>query len=295
MTTRTLPTEAPHRRLSWLLVWSVGLIMVLLLSIMVGSKYIPLAEVLHLLGSPKSSENSAIVNGMRVSRTLYGLAVGVALGIAGALMQGLTRNPLADPGLLGVSAGASLGVVLTTSVFGITALYGYIWFAFAGALVATVVVYLLGSLGHGGTNPAKLALAGAAVSSMLLSITSALLLFDSVALDKFRFWAVGSLNLPDVSTLFQVLPFLVLGILLAVMTVPGMNLLALGEDVAKSLGQNVTMVRLRGAVAITLLAGGATAVCGPIAFIGLVVPHIARAITGPDQRWVLAYSAVLAP
>ncbi|MDQ3406437.1 MAG: iron chelate uptake ABC transporter family permease subunit [Actinomycetota bacterium] len=269
--------------------------MVLLLSIMVGSKYIPLAEVLHLLGSPESSENSAIVNGMRVSRTLYGLAVGVALGIAGALMQGLTRNPLADPGLLGVSAGASLGVVLTTSVFGITTLYGYIWFAFAGALVATVVVYLLGSLGHGGTNPAKLALAGAAVSAMLLSITSALLLFDSVALDKFRFWAVGSLNLPDVLTLLQVLPFLVLGVLLAVMTVPGMNLLALGEDVAKSLGQNVTMVRLRGAVAITLLAGGATAVCGPIAFIGLVVPHIARAITGPDQRWVLAYSAVLAP
>ncbi|MCG8915312.1 iron ABC transporter permease [Actinokineospora sp. PR83] len=288
------PVQAPRRaahRVRWLLVAAAGLVAVAVLSIMVGSKYIPLPEVLRLLGAdPTTSEDAAIVNGMRLSRTLFGVAVGVSLGIAGALMQGLTRNPLADPGLLGVGAGAALGVVLTTSVFGVTALFGYIWFAFAGALAATVVVYLLG-----GPHPARLALAGAAVSALLQSIISSLLLLDSSTLDQYRFWAVGSLNVPDSSVLLQVLPFLVLGLVLALLTAPGLNMLALGDDVAKSLGQNVTGVRIRGAVAITLLAGGATAVCGPIAFIGLVVPHIARAITGPDQRWVLAYSAVLAP
>lgn len=271
------------------------LVLVTLLSIMVGSKHIPLLEVLRLLGSAESGEDAAIVNGMRLSRTLFGLAVGVSLGLAGALMQGLTRNPLADPGLLGVGAGAALGVVLTTSVFGVTALFGYIWFAFAGAMAATVVVYVLGSLGRGGANPAKLALAGAAVSALLQSVISMILLLDSATLDDYRFWAVGSLNVPDSSTLLQVLPFLVLGVVLAAVSAPGLNILALGDDVARALGQNVLAMRLLGAVAITLLAGGATAVCGPIAFLGLVVPHIARMLTGPDQRWVLAYSAVLAP
>ncbi|SDD25115.1 FecCD family ABC transporter permease [Actinokineospora iranica] len=294
MLAQTRPVQA-RRRLPWLIAAMGVLVLVTLLSIMVGSKHIPLLEVLRLLGSAESGEDAAIVNGMRLSRTLFGLAVGVSLGLAGALMQGLTRNPLADPGLLGVGAGAALGVVLTTSVFGVTALFGYIWFAFAGAMAATVVVYVLGSLGRGGANPAKLALAGAAVSALLQSVISMILLLDSATLDDYRFWAVGSLNVPDSSTLLQVLPFLVLGVVLAAVSAPGLNILALGDDVARALGQNVLAMRLLGAVAITLLAGGATAVCGPIAFLGLVVPHIARMLTGPDQRWVLAYSAVLAP
>jgi iron complex transport system permease protein len=268
---------------------------VLLLSLMIGSKAIPPGEVLRLLLSPEEGENSAIVNGMRLSRTLFGLAAGLALGMAGSLMQGLTRNPLADPGLLGVSAGAALGVVLSTMVFGVTALYGYIWFAFAGALVATTAVYLLGGLGRGGAHPAKLALAGAAVSALLQSAIGAMLLLDSATLDEYRFWAVGSLNITDRAPLVQALPFMLAGALLALTTAPALNNLSLGDDVARSLGQDVRMVRLRGIVAVTLLAGGATAVCGPIAFVGLVVPHIARAVTGPDHRWVLAYSAVLAP
>jgi iron complex transport system permease protein len=268
---------------------------VLLLSLMIGSKAIPPGEVLRLLLSPEEGENSAIVNGMRLSRTLFGLAAGLALGMAGSLMQGLTRNPLADPGLLGVSAGAALGVVLSTMVFGVTALYGYIWFAFAGALVATTAVYLLGGLGRGGAHPAKLALAGAAVSALLQSAIGAMLLLDSATLDEYRFWAVGSLNITDRAPLVQALPFMLAGVLLALTTAPALNNLSLGDDVARSLGQDVRVVRLRGIVAVTLLAGGATAVCGPIAFVGLVVPHIARAVTGPDHRWVLAYSAVLAP
>ena len=282
-------------RLRWLLVAGGGLVVVVLLSLSIGNRPLPLGTVLHYLLHPDGSEESAIVTGLRLSRTGFGLAVGVALGVAGALMQGLTRNPLADPGLLGVGAGAALGVVLTTSVFGVTALFGYIWFAFAGALAATVVVYVLGSLGGGGTNPAKLALAGAAVSALLQSAVSTLLLLDAATLDSYRFWAVGSLNVPDGGTLLQVLPFLAAGAAFAVTTAPALNTLALGDDVARSLGQRVGWVRVRGAVAITLLAGGATAVCGPIAFIGLVVPHLARALTGPDHRWVLAYSAVLAP
>ncbi|WP_424188009.1 FecCD family ABC transporter permease [Actinokineospora sp. G85] len=289
------PPTAPRGRaakpLRWLLLAVGALALLAVLSIMVGSKPIPFLDVLRLLGAdPASSEDAAIVNGLRLSRTLFGVAVGVCLGVAGALMQGLTRNPLADPGLLGVSAGAALGVVLTTSVFGITALFGYIWFAFAGALAATVVVYLLG-----GPHPARLALAGAAVSALLQSGISAMLLLDSATLDAYRFWAVGSLNVPDSGVLLQVLPFLAVGLVLAAATAPQLNTLALGDDVARSLGQRVTGVRLRGAAAITLLAGGATAVCGPIAFVGLVVPHMARAITGPDQRWVLAFSAVLSP
>ncbi|WP_233570856.1 iron ABC transporter permease [Nocardiopsis sp. Huas11] len=293
VTTPSARRTAP--RVVGLLVAALALAAVLVLSIMIGSKSIPPGEVLRLLFSPEAGENSAIVNGMRLSRTLFGLAVGLALGMSGSLMQGLTRNPLADPGLLGVSAGAALGVVLSTMLFGVTALYGYIWFAFAGALVATTVVYALGGLGRGGAHPAKLALAGAAVSALLQSAIGAMLLLDAATLDEYRFWAVGSLNLTDRAPLFQALPFILAGAVLAITTAPALNNLSLGDDVARSLGQDVRLVRLRGILAVTLLAGGATAVCGPIAFVGLVVPHIARAITGPDHRWVLAYSAVLAP
>ncbi|WP_304452147.1 iron ABC transporter permease [Nocardiopsis sp. YSL2] len=293
VTTPSARRTAP--RVVGLLAAAVALAAVLVLSIMIGSKSIPPGEVLRLLLAPEAGENSAIVNGMRLSRTLFGLAAGLALGMSGSLMQGLTRNPLADPGLLGVSAGAALGVVLSTMLFGVTSLYGYIWFAFAGALVATTVVYALGGLGRGGAHPAKLALAGAAVSALLQSAIGAMLLLDAATLDEYRFWVVGSLNLTDRAPLLQALPFMLAGAVLAVTTAPALNNLSLGDDVARSLGQDVRMVRLRGILAVTLLAGGATAVCGPIAFIGLVVPHIARAITGPDHRWVLAYSALLAP
>ncbi|MFE9663258.1 iron chelate uptake ABC transporter family permease subunit [Streptomyces sp. NPDC005955] len=271
------------------------LLLLCLASLALGTKWIAADRVLDLLLHPDGSEESGIVHDMRVPRTLFGLVVGAALGTAGALMQGLTRNPLADPGLLGVTAGASLGVVVTTGLLGITAVHGYLWFAFAGALLATVLVYALGGAGRGGATPAKLALAGAAVSALLQSLVNAVLLFDAAALGDFRFWAVGSLIGQPAGLLVDLLPFLGAGLLLAALTAPALNKLALGDGVATSLGQNVGLVRVRGAAAITLLTASAVALCGPIAFVGLVIPQIARLLTGPDHRWIVAYSALLGP
>lgn len=266
-----------------------------LLSIAVGARPIPIADVLLALSSPDGGETATIVHALRMPRTGFGLAAGAALGMAGALIQAVTRNPLADPAILGISAGASVGVVAATGVLGIGSLYGYVWFGFAGALGAMAVVYLLAGVGRGGATPAKLAVAGAAVSAVLFSLVSAIVLTDVGALDRYRFWVVGALTGQDRQTLVQVLPFLLAGAALAVTTAGPLNNLALGEDVARSLGEHVTAVRIRAAAAITLLAGAAVAVCGPIAFVGLVVPHIARVLTGADQRWLLAYCAVLGP
>lgn len=266
-----------------------------LVSLAVGSKSIPLTDVVHTLLRPDGGELSAIVHGLRIPRTGFGVAAGASLAMAGALIQGVTRNPLADPGILGISAGASLGVVLTTGVLGLRSLHGYVWFAFAGALGAMALVYRLGGIGRGGATPAKLAIAGAAVSAVLFSLVSVVVLTDVDALDTYRFWVIGALTGQDRHTLGQVAPFLAAGALLAATTAGALNNLALGDDVARGLGQRVALVRARAAVAITLLAGAAVAVCGPIAFVGLIVPHVARALIGPDQRWILLYSALLGP
>ncbi|MCO1580053.1 iron ABC transporter permease [Crossiella sp. SN42] len=271
------------------------LLLVCVLSIMVGTTDLGFGEVFTAVFRPESPEAEAIVRGLRMPRTGFGLAVGAALGLAGALMQGVTRNPLADPGILGVTSGAAFGVTLSALFGGIASFYGYVWFAFAGALVATVVVFGLGSLGRDGARPAKLALAGAAVSAMLNSMVSAVLLLDAATLDRYRFWAVGAINGQDPAVLYQLLPFLIVGAVLALAVSPALNSLALGEDVARALGRNVGRIRLVSVIAITLLAGSAAAACGPMVFLGLVVPHMARIITGPDHRWVLTYSAVIAP
>ncbi len=265
-------------------------------SVAYGSKSIPLATVWDALWDYDASvDDHLIVRSLRVPRTILGLAVGAALGVAGAVKQGVTPNPLADPGILGIEAGASLAVVTGIYVFGIGSLTGYVWFAFAGAAVASVVVYVLGSLGRGGATPVKLALAGAAMASLLGSFTSAILLLDVATLDQYRFWVVGSLAGRDGQVAAQVLPFLAVGLLLAAGSARQLNVLALGDDVARSLGQRVQLARLTSAVAVILLCGAATAACGPIGFIGLTIPHIARAICGPDYRWILPWSVVLAP
>lgn len=275
------------RRIGFLLVLLVLLVAAVLASIAVGAKPIPLGSVWDALWSPVPTEDNLVVRTLRLPRTLLGIQVGIALGVAGALMQGHTRNPLAEPGLLGVSSGAAFFVVLGIFAFGVTSLYGYVWFSFAGAFVASVAVFLLGSLGRGGPTPVTLALAGVAVSYLLRGLTSAVVLSDTATLDAFRFWDVGSLAGRDVSIAGQITPLLLLGLLLAAINGPGLNLLALGEDVARGLGQNVTLTRWTGLVAITLLTGAAVAACGPIAFVGLVVPHLARFYTGPDYRWLL--------
>jgi iron complex transport system permease protein len=210
-------------------------------------------------------------------------------------MQGVTRNPLADPGILGVNAGASLAVVVGIYVFGVGSLTGYVWFAFLGAAIASVVVYGLGALGRDGATPVKLALAGAAVAAFLSSITTAILIVDVATLDQYRFWVVGSIAGRDATIAAQVAPFLAAGAALAMGSARALNSMSLGDDVARSLGLRVGIARIVAAVAVVLLCGAATAAAGPIAFVGLTVPHVARAISGPDYRWILPYSAVLAP
>jgi iron complex transport system permease protein len=291
------PTAARQVGLAAGLLVAIGvLVLVALVSIAVGAKSIPLGSVLDALFDHDPSNNDhLIVRSLRVPRTIVGLLVGAALGAGGALMQGLTRNPLADPGILGVNAGAALFVVIGIYWFGLQSLLGYVWFAFIGAALASVVVYSLGSLGREGATPVKLALAGAALTAMLGSITTAILLMDVDTLDQFRFWNVGSLSGRTSTIALNVAPFILVGLLMAVASGPLLNGLALGDDVARGLGQRIGLSRIVGAVAIVLLCGAATAAAGPIVFVGLAVPHIARVITGPDYRWVIPYSIVLAP
>jgi iron complex transport system permease protein len=274
---------------------ALGLAAVVLLSIGVGAKGIPLGDVVDGLLGDDGSESAAIVRELRIPRTLVGIAVGVALGVAGALMQALTRNPLADPGLLGVEAGASAAVVVAIAWLGLSEPGAYVWFAFAGAAVASVMVYVLSSRGRSGATPVRLALAGTAVAAALTAFVYGVTLLDPEAFDEFRFWDVGSLVGRDLTILGDVGPFLLAGLVLAVALARPLNALALGDDSGRALGAHVGRTRALGALAITLLCGGATAVAGPIWFVGLAIPHVARAIVGPDQRWVLAYSLLLAP
>ena len=287
------PPTAP-RRLGTLALLLALVVAAALASIAIGSRPIGLPEVWGALLDPAlDTDEAVIIRELRMPRTALGLMVGAALGLAGGLMQGHTRNPLGDPGLLGVTAGASLAVVLAISALGIGTPGGYVWFAFAGALVGTVLVYGIGSAGPGGATPVTLALAGAALSALMYALVRAILVTDEQTLDSFRFWVVGSLAGRDAAVAWQVAPFLALGLVLALANAPALNLLGLGEDVARGLGQRIWLARAVGLAAITLLCGAATAACGPIAFVGLVVPHAVRALTGPDHRWLLPCSALL--
>jgi iron complex transport system permease protein len=287
--------RAPAWRALGLLAAVVVLAVLCLLSVWLGSKEIPVTAVWQVLWRNDGSEDAIVIHSVRIPRTLLAVAVGAALGLAGALMQALTRNPLAEPGLLGVNAGASFAIVFAIAVLGVTSLYSYIWFAFAGALGASVVVYLLGNRGRTEASPVRLALAGVAVTALLTSFTSALVLIDPVALNRYRFWSAGSLAGPVSGMLVRVLPFLLVGVVLALASAPALNSMALGDDTAKSLGRRLGLVRMQGIVAVTLLTGSAVAVAGPVMFLGLVIPHVARFVTGPDHRWLLPYSMVLAP
>lgn len=292
--------RSPLRRTSLRLVGvliGIGILVVLsFLSVAIGTRSIGLDTTLQALVSydPQNTDHLVILN-YRIPRTVLGLMVGAALGLAGAVMQGVTRNPLADPGILGVNSGAALFVVLAISVFGITSVLGYVWFAFLGAGVAAVVVYSVASLGREGATPIKLALAGAAITAAFGAVTTSFLLFNQSTFDQFRFWQVGALAGRDLTVALQVGPFLLVGAGLALVLGRALNTLSLGEDVATSLGANVLLSRGLAAAAVVLLCGAATAACGPIGFIGLTIPHVARMITGPDYRWILPYSMFLAP
>lgn len=284
------------RRLGGLVALVLLLGAVLLASIAVGARPLTFAQIGSALLPPydgSASDADLIVRELRLPRTLLAAVTGIALGLAGALIQGHTRNPLADPGMLGVSAGASCAVVLAISFLGVTSVAGYVWFALAGALVTSVVVFGLSWMGSRTLSPVSLVLGGAAVAAFLSSVTSAVILLDQQTLDSFRFWVVGSVAGRGPEILTPLLPFFAAGIAIAVASAPGLNLLSLGEDVARSLGTSIALNRVAGVAAITLLAGAATAACGPIGFVGLVVPHVARALTGPDYRWLLPYSAAV--
>lgn len=273
----------------------VALALAILLSLSVGSKPIPLGETWRILLSPDGSQNATVLHELRVPRTVMGIVVGMALGVAGALMQSLTRNPLADPGILGVNAGASFAVVLAVALTGVSGISFYMWFAFAGAAIAATAVYSLGAAGRSSATPVRLALAGVAISAALQALTDAVILGNQVAYNEFRFWVAGSFEGRGWGILLNVAPFIAVGLVLALLLSPALNALTLGDDTGKALGVRVTRTRTLTMVAVTLLAGAATAAVGPIGFVGLAVPFLSRWLVGTDQRWVTVFSALLGP
>jgi iron complex transport system permease protein len=239
------------------------------------------------------STNHLIIRSLRVPRALAAALVGAALALAGALMQGLTRNPLADPGILGIEAGAALGVVGAVFFLNIDSLYLYALFASAGAALTAAAVYGLGSLGRGGPTPLKITVAGAAITALLSSITTGMLLLNQRTLEEVRFWLAGSLAGRDLALLAQVSPYMLAGLALALALGRQITALSLGEDVALGLGQRTAWVKGLAALATVLLAGSAVALAGPIGFVGLIIPHIVRLLIGVDYRWVLPYAALV--
>lgn len=293
----TAPTTRDTRALAaGLVVMCCCLVAVCILSITMGSRSITVATIAQaFLDFDPSSTAQTVVRDMRVPRTLLGLLAGAALGLSGVLLQGVTRNPLADPGIMGINAGAAAFVVIGISFFGITGVGNYVWLAFLGAAAATVAVYGVASFGREGATPVKLALAGAAATAGLSSVTSGIVMLDVDALNKLRFWQVGSLAGRYMPVVAQVAIFIVIGLMVAMASGRLLNGLALGDDTARGLGQRVGVSRLIVFASVIVLSGAATAACGPIVFLGLVVPHIARGICGPDYRWILSYSLLLAP
>lgn len=272
---------------------SVGvLLLVAVASLAIGARPLSVDQVWHGLFRGSGTYGDVVVDG-RLWRTLLGLLAGAALGLSGVVLQALTRNPLADPGLLGINAGASAAVVTALTYFGVTSLTGYVWFAFGGAAAVGVLVYALG--GSRSVTPVRLALAGTAITAALYGYLQAVMIMDDAALGKMRFWTVGSLASANSTTVKQVLPFLAVGTVLALALARPLNAVAMGDDMAGALGAHLTRTRALSMLAATLLCGAATAACGPIAFVGLMVPHAVRSFTGPDLRWILPYAAVLAP
>ncbi|RLP70682.1 iron ABC transporter permease [Mycetocola reblochoni] len=272
------------------------LVALVMVSLAVGSREIPLADVVHaLLHRDPADDQNLVVWELRVPRTVLAVLTGAALGVAGVIMQAITRNPLADPGLLGVNAGAAVAVAVGISVFGVTAVGGYVWFALGGALLSSGVVYLLGRAHDAGTNPIRLVLAGAALTVVLGSVTSVLLISGTdTAFDDYRNWATGSLQ----GRGFEVLPVIavatVLGLLLAVLIARPLDQAALGTELSTALGMNHRRTWIIAVAAVVVLAGTATAAAGPIGFVGLAAPHISRLLVGQGHRWLLPCSVLVA-
>jgi iron complex transport system permease protein len=280
-----------RRRAIGLTVCVAALVAAVVLSLALGARPVPWADVIAGLFDPDPGEIAHAAVRQRIPRTIVGLVVGAALGLAGGVMQGVTRNPLADPGILGVNAGAAMATVVAIALLGIDHVTQYVWFAFLGAGLAAMAVYVIGSLGREGATPLKLALAGAAISAVASATISMILLTRIDVLNVFRFWQLGSLGRADLSQLALVSPFFLVGCIVGIASARGMDALALGDDMAAGLGMRVNWIRIAGAVAAVLLCGTATALAGPIGFVGLTMAHLARMVTGPNYRWILPYAA----
>lgn len=261
-------------------------------SLVYGSRPIKIHELIDGLFHPDADSYGANIVRKRISRTVFILLGGAALGVSGALMQSVTRNPLADPSILGVNTGAALFVVVGMAFFNITTANQYIWLALAGAAITAVFVFGIGSMGRGGATPIKLVLAGAAVTAALSSPVSAILIPRSYVMDQFRFWQVGSVGAGTWESISTFIPFLLVGLLIGFLTAPALNALALGDDVATGLGVRTGTLRLIAALGGVLLCGATTALAGPIGFIGLLSTHAIRLILGPDLRFVIPMSAL---
>ncbi|MGH3660935.1 MAG: FecCD family ABC transporter permease [Micromonosporaceae bacterium] len=289
-------TRTPaRRRWAWLAASATFLLVATALSFLVGTRPLSPEVVWHALVSPTGTEPDLIVRTLRAPRTLVGICVGVALATAGVLMQGVTRNPIADPGILGVNAGAATGVVAASYLLDVGGLSGQVWFGFAGAALATALVYGVASAARTGATPTTLVLAGAALTALLAGIIAAIVVFDHRTMDAYRFWVVGSLAGVQTDAAWRILPFLSAGLLLAVASARGLDALALGDEMAAGLGHKAARTRFLAAAAVTVLTGAAVAATGPIAFVGLMAPHLARALVGSGHRWLLAAAALLGP
>lgn len=287
------PNAYSPKHLSLVLTMSFVLLVVCVLaSFVLGSRVVTWNELMTGLFYPELDSYGASVVRERIPRTVFSLCCGAALGVSGSLMQAVTRNPIADPSILGVNTGAALFVVAGLAFFNISSANQYIWFAITGAMITAVFVYGIGSMGRAGATPLKLVLAGAATSAALSSIVSAIMLTRTYVMDQFRFWQVGSVGSGSWNVILTFLPFLVIGLVIAVLSASALNALALGDEVAKGQGVRTGMLRLTAAFAGVILCGAATALAGPIGFIGLLSAHLIRLLLGPDLRLIIPLSAI---
>nr|WP_276582497.1 iron chelate uptake ABC transporter family permease subunit [Cellulomonas sp. RIT-PI-Y] len=271
------------------------MVVAVVFSLAVGSATLPWSTVRDALLHPGGGVDHLTVTALRLPRTVLGVVAGAALATAGALIQALTRNDLADPGILGVNAGAGFAVVLAVAVLGVTRIQDYLAFAFLGAVLAAALVWAIATRGAGGASPVRLVLVGVALGAVLTGAANSLALIDPQTFDRMRYWGAGTLADRPAGTVTVIAPFVLVGLVLALALAWQLNGLALGDDLARSIGVRLGVVRALGMIAITLLCGAATAAAGPIGFVGLMVPHAVRWFTGPDHRWVLPFSLVLGP
>ncbi|MDQ3653541.1 MAG: iron ABC transporter permease [Chloroflexota bacterium] len=296
-----VPSEAVSRKPMVVIGRSAGLLLglalvavVALLSLRFGAHPITTSQAWNaIFDYDSSSYEELVVRTLRLPRTVIALGCGAALAVTGAVMQAITRNPLADSSILGVSGGASFAIVTAIFYLGITSPYQFVWFAFAGALAASVLVFVVGASGRDGATPIKLTLAGVVISSLLAAWTSALVLLDEQTMDVARFWMAGSVAGRPLDVFWVVSPFLLAGTLACVFLGHQLNVMSMGEETARSLGMNTARTRIICGMLVVLITGAATAAAGPIGFVGLAVPHMVRAVIGPDYRWILAYSVVV--